>query len=256
MNILLSTASSLPSGEIPVLIWATIGGVLVFIGLAVEKFADWMNDQYLGGPEKPHKMLETAGWCILMFGIFVEIAVAGSSANDAWETRQMAIRNDPLNANISDISAFVWFEVKGADVPDLPPPPVRPYFGIAEMWLCPTNQLWTEFPILNADSFSRGHAESGRSYSLRFSASGIAAMMFSPERRRPTVKEIANVKFLYASFRFLTNNAEVVQGTAEVVVNGSLRRTFQFPPQHPFPNGNPANPYWIGATNFSQTIER
>lgn len=109
MNVLFSSTSSLPIGEVSVLIWATIGGILVFVGLAVEKFADWMNDRYLGGTEKPHQSLETTGWCVLMFGIFVEITVAGWSANDAWQTRQMAIRNGSRFITGYDRNLFIHY---------------------------------------------------------------------------------------------------------------------------------------------------
>jgi uncharacterized membrane protein YidH (DUF202 family) len=114
MNDLLST-SSLSEGNVGVLFWATIGGIVVFIGLLLEKFADWMNDRFLGGEHKPHKILELIGWCVLMFGIFIEVAVAGWSANDAWQTRQMTIRNAPENLPIKSIRAEVNLLFRGTN---------------------------------------------------------------------------------------------------------------------------------------------
>jgi hypothetical protein len=110
MNNLLST-SSLSEGEVAVLFWATIGGIIVFIGLTLEKFADWMNERYLAPPLKPHARLELVGWWCLMLGIFVEITVGGWAANDAWQTRQMAIKNNPLNQPVTSVSAsiFLWY---------------------------------------------------------------------------------------------------------------------------------------------------
>src|SRR5476651_312244 len=107
-----TVSSSLLGGEFWILFWATIGAIIVLVGLLLEKFAEWMNDRFLGGADKPHKTLELVGWCLLMFGICIEIADAGWSANETWETRQMAIKNDPRNATISEINATAILVIK------------------------------------------------------------------------------------------------------------------------------------------------
>lgn len=35
--------------QLSVLIWATAGGIAVFVGLILEKMAEWMNERFLGG---------------------------------------------------------------------------------------------------------------------------------------------------------------------------------------------------------------
>jgi hypothetical protein len=61
------------------------------------------------------------------------------------------------------------------------------------------------------------------------------------------------------TFNFLTNDAEVLGGSVELVANSNIRYTFRIPPQNPalqFPNdpGNsPQSPQWVVATNFSFT---
>ncbi len=250
MNILLLTASSLPAGEIPVLIWATIGGILVFVGLAVEKFADWMNDRYLGGPEKPHKPLETAGWCILMLGIFIEIAVAGMSANDAWETRQIAIKNDPRNQPIKSVTAVAtlyfaenvlvsnkwvesvipqnrWenplqmrlFSKHGYDIElycDAPPPPITEY-QVGNNRLLDSNSISIH---LSGDAAMR------QPFSMRWNSLVGATNL--------TAGEIADSGFEDVSLTpsFLRAGTVVLGGSVEVWFNApSVERDFSIPPQ-------------------------
>jgi len=64
---------------------ATIGGLAVLGGLALEKFSDLLNDRFVGG-YKPHKWLSEFGWVILMIGITIETGIAGKSAISEWKT--------------------------------------------------------------------------------------------------------------------------------------------------------------------------
>ena len=87
----------------------------MFIGLVFEKMAEWMNERFLGEGH-PHKGLNELGWILLMIGIAVEIADAGFAANEGWQIRQMAIKNDPLKQPISDVSAILRLEVSSTNI--------------------------------------------------------------------------------------------------------------------------------------------
>src|ERR1700761_2268520 len=103
-----------------VLIWATAGGVAVFLGLVLEKFAEWLNENFLEKSYHPHKTIGEVGWVILMIGIGIEVVVAGGTAIDDWTTKRIAIENSPINQPISDISAVVKIKLAGTNFVQLP----------------------------------------------------------------------------------------------------------------------------------------
>jgi hypothetical protein len=86
---------------------AMLGGIVVFVGLLLEKIAERGNDKHSPPFLKPYNRIGECGWKILMAGIVIEIAVAGISAKVDLETRQMAIKNDPLNQPITSMSASI-----------------------------------------------------------------------------------------------------------------------------------------------------
>jgi hypothetical protein len=56
-----------------------------------------------------------------MFGIIVEIGVAIWSANDAWQTRQIAAENSQLKAPVSDVSAILRLDLGSTNIFDINP---------------------------------------------------------------------------------------------------------------------------------------
>jgi hypothetical protein len=120
--------ASIPSPESSASwIWpavASIGGIIVFVGLLIEKAADWMNEKFMPNEEyKPHKTLEDVGWTILMVGILAEIAVGFAlaakdeiverqTANQIAQTSTNVAKIDPLNQPIGLLTASVsLFEI-------------------------------------------------------------------------------------------------------------------------------------------------
>jgi hypothetical protein len=251
MDAVFST-SSLSEGEVAVLFWATIGGIAVFIGLLLEKFAEWMDDRFLGGTHKPHKTLESVGWCILMLGIFVEIAVAAWSANDAWQTRQMAIKSDPLNRPISEISATVSIRMKYF-TNELPR-----WRSSAVAWLTfpgtnfhELHGFLQQFELLQSEDFAteisvnaKTH-ETSKRYILHFHVNDLAESRFhdivvhpSPGVLvpAPTPKDVINrVPVVQIDAKFIPHDAEVAGGSVTLLMNGNIPRYFEILPQKAFP---------------------
>ncbi len=253
MNAFLSaTLISLSKWEVAVLFWAMIGGIAVFIGLLLEKFAGWMDDRFLGGTYKPHKTLESIGWSILMLGIFAEIAVAGWSANDAWQTRQMATKNDPLNRPISEMSATVSIRMKNGsnELPRWGGP------AVAWMNLRGTNfhqlpSFLQTFGLLISDDFvteisvdAQSH-ETSKRYFLRFhmddqEESSFTDIIVHPSPGvlvpMPTPKDVMNgIAVLQIDAKFIPHDAEVAGGSVILLMNGNVRKYFEILPQKAFP---------------------
>ena len=96
-------------------------------------------------------------------------------------------------------------------------------------------------------------SDGNRSYSLRFEADGLQALMFASGNKQIKVRQINGPKWLYMTFNFLTNDAEILGGSVELVANGAVRYTFRIPPQIPclqFSNIPPEAPKFVVATNF------
>ena len=251
MNDPLSTFT-LSEGEFVILFWAMIGGIAVFIGLLLEKFAEWMDKRFLGGTHKPHKTLESIGWCILMFGIFIEVVVAGWSANDAWQTRQMAIKNDPRNAIVSDLTADVSIDLRGNNAE-------WPLYGsrrVADLWLIGTNwhiglSFLSNFATMESDSFvsdvwaDSKSQETSKHYHLRFHTDDMGVdestkffVKASPGVTvpMPTVRDIIDrVPALLIDAKFIPHDADVTGGAVIFHINGSIPKYFEIFPQKAFP---------------------
>jgi hypothetical protein len=107
-------------GDSSSMAWALAGGLFVALGLIIERFSEWLDERFLG-EYRAHKKSDVWGWRILMFGICIEIADAGWTANEIKG-------NDPRNRPITSISAIATFRIKG----DFSPPPL-PYPDLGEM---------------------------------------------------------------------------------------------------------------------------
>jgi hypothetical protein len=222
MNAFLAmAASSLSEGEVAILFWATIGGIAVFIGLLLEKFAEWMDDRFLGGTHKPHKTLESIGWSILMLGIFAEIAVAGWSANDAWQTRQMAIKNDPNNFPIASVSAQVLLVEKGTN--RVPRDPLG--FGQTSLTIGSSEQIGFWRPNMapnltcsKCDSIKRNDPDGeNMDWILSFNQN-IVFPTFNG-----SVKDAAKWDAIKLQASFLPDDAVILGGTVRLTINSTFR---------------------------------
>lgn len=127
-----SSAGAPASPELVTLaIEAGIGGLIVFVGLLLEKISarDWYRSQ---SSRKWWTRIGTAGWCILMIGIALEIGAAVKFAVkddiSKKEIRKNAEKNDPLNQPITTLTAFANLEL--TDLRTIVPDPRSPTLSI------------------------------------------------------------------------------------------------------------------------------
>lgn len=97
---------------------ACIGGLIVFLGLWIEKEAEEKNNAYCSPFSKPFKKVEDFGWWILMAGIALEVITAGGIT--VIEDINAA-KNNPFNAQVDDVSAVMAFSVRPTYSSDLTP---------------------------------------------------------------------------------------------------------------------------------------
>ena len=215
------------------LFWATIGGIAVFIGLLLEKFAEWVDERFLGGTYKPHKTLESIGWCVLMLGILIEIGVAGWSANDAWETKQAAIKNDPLNQPITSVTARAWLWVISTNGLDFVPRKfpknafVTLKFGNAEH----LNKSWPEC-ILACKSAEHSNLTNGwpeTTWVLEFDQNSFPGPANEFELEPKSARYINGWDTVELDAIFLPKGTEIAVGSITVTVNSAVEKRFDIP---------------------------
>ena len=240
------------SGIIPLI--ASIGGMVVFAGLWIEWEADEEERNHRRaaqtGAEKEIEEKSNLGWKVLMAGILVEIGCGfGLAVRGEWETW----RSDPWNGNIADISADVYFEVRGTNVPNRSVPFERKYPLF--LALCDRSpgypMLGSTIVPLNADSFSFSPsitsadvlppggtwASTNASYSMHFGpVRGIAALKVGSNDIRK-VREVRNVRFLWMQLDCVPEESQILGGTALVVINGKIELKFQIFRQSPHTEG-------------------
>jgi hypothetical protein len=90
---------SIPASSWVWLIAASIGAIIVFAGLLMEKIAERKTEKHIPSFIESHKWLENLGWIFLMVGILVEIGVGFvlaakekkdiDAAKNAWQTQRI-----------------------------------------------------------------------------------------------------------------------------------------------------------------------
>jgi hypothetical protein len=111
--------SFLESSSVAVIFIACVGGMLVFLGLWIEKDADKEEKKYLSTIARAVRLVKLKseiGWCILMAGIVIEIIVAGFTAIGERKTLELARNSDPINQPVNDITADGLFFTRGTNL--------------------------------------------------------------------------------------------------------------------------------------------
>ncbi len=252
-----SSSESLLSWGWPIA--AAIGGLIVFVGLLLEKIAEWKNGKYSPPFLKPHKFLGEFGWVVLMIGIAAEIGIGFALA---WKDEKdiNAAKNAALNAPISDMSATVIFFVKGTQINELTNLDNEVSKQVGTMYLInKKGEMGSAYDFLTADNFVRKagfifgepNARDNRRYDLRFH-SEIWDVFMGVEQ---PVKAIAGVHWIRVDVNFLPNGAKISDGGIDLVVNNAHKLFHIFPqcdtnmPDGTIQNGTQIFPYRIFATN-------
>jgi hypothetical protein len=156
------------SGLIPLA--ASFGGMVVFLGLWIEKEADKVEKgEHLSnfiGDKRRIKIQSEVGWWILMIGILIEVMTgAGLAAYDVYENgknARNAAKNSPFNQPIADVSAMASFVIKPNNIKEID---AKEWSGggishDAYLILCDSNnpsqtRPLTGYNVLVADNFSK-----------------------------------------------------------------------------------------------------
>jgi hypothetical protein len=180
-----------------------------------------MNDRFLGGTDKPHKVLELVGWCILMFGISIEVAVAGWSANDAWQTRQIAIKNDPNNLPIASVSAQVILVYAGTNRLNIDP--VR--LGACNLTIGSSQQTNFWRPGLpwnlccsSGESIPRNDSTGENTMWMLYFKQDVMFPNFSG-----SVKDATTWDTIKLQAAFIPNETIILGGTVRLTINSTFR---------------------------------
>jgi hypothetical protein len=236
------------AGIIPLV--ASVGGMIVFLGLWIEKEAEEEEIKpYLSnfvGDNRFAKLKSKVGWRILMAGIIIEVITA---AGLAGIDQIKEVKNNPWNGTISDISADMYFEINSTN-PE--PAEILVDFAFPDADLFFDDKL----PKLTDKSFSPKFSPlyadritcafppitnevRNLSYWAYFHSQSAGA--FSQGLTNVPVKMISRVNFAWIDLRsdgvHFPENAKILNGAIDVKVNGTrgtVRRVFLIYPQIPF----------------------
>lgn len=227
MSSFLAASSPSSLAEVWVIAIAAIGGMIVFAGLLIEKIAEWKSEKHI---VKPCKGLSEWGWGILMAGIAIEIGVAVWSATDAWQTRQAAIKNDPLNQPIASMTATISLALSGqtnrANDGRITIVSGALTNGIVMMDFCRLDQVK---PGINFNSYSLSCSSWANPITNWWSFkldTGMNTYLGPPAR----VRDVKDWNVVEIFVPFLQPDAEIVGGRIVLIVN-STPWSFEIPPQ-------------------------
>ena len=167
------------------------------------------------------KMLEYVGVSKKLDEVISHVAISASSVS-------------PMNQPVDDMSAIMGVEVQGQTMPDISNLTNWHAFpsAAAMMMLCSSNISAGWFGFLVADNYKvETHNDRGtRSYLMRFHVFEDSDI-YLLDGVRPLAGRIQDVNLLRVDAWFLPHDAVVVQGSAAIVINHNVRKTFHFPPQ-------------------------
>lgn len=252
---------------------ASIGGIVVFFGLLLEKIAEWKNEGFSPPFFKPFKCLGEWGWVILMIGIALEIGVGFAlawkdekverqTANQIAETKTNLTKGDLAQKPLFAVTAFATFRyitnTWESDEWDIAKQRL-PYLPPATLMLTPPSVL--DFIFLDQEpgarlndpeeigiplntnvfmcainfSWSPGSrmAEKDREAWIAKHESLQAIFKWPTNETAATIA--GQVKGIELEASFLNNKTEILDGLVEVDFNnGAVHKTFLIPPQFVF----------------------
>ena len=230
-TVITSSTLSLIWSELIFSLLAGLGGAIVFWGLRLENKAN--KEEYLSVADfRSSKLLLKRGEKWVRRGVLIEIILAILfAANEGWQIWSLQPRNRP----IYDISAFVSFKVRGKAHIDVPHWGASP---IGYVSLCQSPFLASHgvgfLPLLESEKYELSYNipdEDTRIYSMRLQMEPGSDSFFKYLSNANAMDDIAA---LWVSVKFLPFDAEILGGSATVVVNNSIKREFTIPPQTAF----------------------
>ena len=203
------------------------------------------------------------GEWLVIIGIVAEIFVAGWTAKDEWQTRQMAIKNDPSNLPVSDVSATATIDVAGTNFNEVPVDSLVVDTSL-ELLEKDIRISTLNLPELIANEVRRynhiefaSHKVTYHGYVAKFYENPLRIdpnAELGPWPAAPTVKRAMDeIRTLRIYAPFIPKDADVMGGTAEIIINGSFRKKFQIYKQKTDKDMSTWNPdlkgFFLFATN-------
>ncbi len=222
---------------------ASLGGILVFIGLWMEGAPDQKSYTDVSGFRRAKQ-----GWIILMVGISMEVIVAAVLAiKEGWnatQTAKMIANNDPFNKPISSIAASMHFKLKPTSRNDAPSEPQSAtMIEFLEEDINRRTLNLGKFGVLYAHEVTpfehtgNGIHDSGLVIELRVSPFNEADFVGSViENNQPITPRLFmdRIRAFQCYLTFIKKESQILDGTAEVVINGTFRKEFQIYSQKTF----------------------
>jgi len=231
---------------------ASFGGLVAFLGLAIEKEAD--DDkakEYLGNSWESaihSKQKAKIGWRVLMVGIFIEIVVSfGLAVKEASDIAD--INSHTINAPVSKLSATMVVTLDGTNFAELPQTTSAVAVSVGlrnssanELDLSDIGELLAfDIRRFNHKDFHTQKA-TYHGYVIDLEINPVPLM---PEQKpkiiRPTVSQILEqINALDCSVAFLPKGTQITGGWIEMTVNGNYTKKFSIPAQKiEFPTSGP-----------------
>lgn len=241
---------------------ASLGVVAVVWGLWWENRGEkeWYRDikEFRSSKAKARRGLKLVFWGVvaeLILGFTLTVVEGIGSMKTANEIA----KNSPLNQQVSDVSINAVLNVKGEYAPFLGEE-LSTWVTLNErnnMGSGVLNTLYLGgFSTLYSGKIQAGeHQETGnnyKTYSIQFLPErrfGTPQNGFVIADRSPLTPELMleNITALMLHVNFISQDAEVVGGSAEIIINGTFRKTFQIYPQKSDEAFTKQNPSFKGA---------
>lgn len=220
--------------------WASVGGAIVFVGLAFESLGDkkWYKNQSAFNKAKKFKFL---GEILVLAGVFVEVVIAGWVARIEWYA-------SPENQPVSDVVARVTIETTQSETN------MERIFTIKSWQIVQANIVFNStnnFIVQNLNLYASVHdiapyvtggisasndvvlnRTHGFGYEIRFQHLEWPPQF--PKVTLPTVREfIDNFQNIEILTDFIPTNTQVVGGHGWVQINGGIQKEFEIHYQTP-----------------------
>lgn len=226
---------------------AILGGTFVLIGLLMETLAEKKRFKNITSLRRWQSIKRKGEW-IVIFGIVIEIGTGVFSATDAWQTRQIAAKNNPLLQPVSQVSATLLLTVDAATyAPQREQSMANTFFNFGSGSI--TN--WEMYQVFSLGAsegryFLRTHAPANGimvmgvppkiaayTIALRFEQPALPLPGVQPENLENTndlegfaeitvTNALNKITLAEAYIDFLPTNTIIIQGKATLSVNGFL----------------------------------